>query len=66
MAEKTKPWFLSKVLIVNGLTLAGGLLATLAGSDLIAANPQVAAGIASAIAAVNIGLRFITSLPIEW
>jgi len=45
-----KPWYLSKTLWVNALTLAGSLLAVAAGSEMIAAHPQAAAAVAAGIA----------------
>lgn len=59
-----KSWFASKTIIVNALTLAASLLTVASGSDLIQQHPKVAAGIVAALASVNIGLRFITALPI--
>ncbi len=62
--DAMKSWFQSKTIIVNSLTLAASLLSVLAGSQLIAEYPRGAAGIAAALAAVNIMLRFVTVLPI--
>ena len=60
-----KRWWQSKTVILNGLTAASAVLATLAGQQIIADNPRLAAGVAAGIAVVNIGLRFVTVLPIE-
>ena len=59
-----KSWAASKTIIVNSLSLAAGLLTVAAGSELVAQYPRAAAAIVSALAAVNIGLRFVTYLPI--
>jgi hypothetical protein len=59
-----KSWAASKTIIVNSLSLAAGLLTVAAGSELVAQYPRAAAVVASALAAVNIGLRFVTYLPI--
>lgn len=56
-----KPWYLSKTVWVNVLTLIVAILGLLAGNDLIAQHPQVVAAIASSVAAINVLLRFLTS-----
>jgi hypothetical protein len=60
-----KSWTVSKTVIVNALSLAAGLLATAAGSDLVAQYPKTATIIGSALAAVNIVLRFVTVEPLK-
>jgi len=66
MSDVTKkPWF-SKTLVINGLTLAASLLAVAQGSELIAEYPRTAAAIGATLAAVNIALRFVTSLPVSF
>ena len=59
-----KSWIKSKTVIINALSLAAGLLTVAGGSELVAQYPKAAAGVATALAAVNIALRFITSVPI--
>lgn len=59
-----KSWIKSKTIIVNSLTLAASLLAVVGGSDVIAEYPRAVAGVAAALAAVNIALRFVTYLPV--
>ena len=59
-----KSWTQSKTVIVNGLSLAAGVLTVAVGSELVAQYPRTAATLASALYAVNIALRFITSVPI--
>ena len=53
----TKKWYKSRTMLVNMLTLAAGILAVFQGTDWIMANPQMAAMIVAAIAAVNVYLR---------
>jgi hypothetical protein len=60
-----KLWY-SKTSIFGVLQLLAGTLALFAGSDLIQQHPQAVAAIAAASGVVTIGLRFITSLPVEW
>jgi hypothetical protein len=60
-----KSWTKSKTVIVNSLSLAAGLLATAAGSELVASYPKSAAMIGTALAAVNIALRFVTVEPLK-
>ena len=45
----SKPWYLSKTLWVNGLTSAVAILTTIGGSDIIAQNPKLAAGVVAVI-----------------
>lgn len=59
-----KKWWQSKTVIVNGLTAAAAVLATLQGQAIIAENPKATAAIVAAVSAVNIALRFVTVLPI--
>lgn len=59
-----KSWLKSKTIIVNSLTLAASVLTLLVGSELVQQNPKITAGIVAALAAVNVGLRIITSVPI--
>jgi hypothetical protein len=60
-----KLWY-SKTNIFGALQLLAGTLALFAGSDLIQQHPQAVAAIAAASGVITIGLRFITSLPVEW
>lgn len=59
-----KNWYASKTVIVNTLSLSVGLLTVLAGSELVASHPQAAAMIGTALAGVNIALRFVTKVPV--
>lgn len=64
MMETTKPVWQSKVFWINLLTLLVGVLGAIAGSDLISDNPQLAAWLASAIAGINMVLRFFSNQPV--
>lgn len=57
--------FKSKTIIVNVLTLSLAVLAAFKGSNLIAAYPEIAASITAAIAAINVVLRFLTTMPLS-
>jgi hypothetical protein len=59
-----KPW-VSKTVLVNSLTLIGSLVAVVSGSDLIQEYPQAIAVLGAVASAVNIGLRFLTSVPLS-
>lgn len=58
------PWQ-SKTIWVNGLTLAGSVLAMLSGSELIAAHPGLVSAIGIGLAVVNLALRFVTTEGID-
>lgn len=60
-----KNWYESRTVIVNALSLAVGLLTVLAGSELVTQYPKAAAFIGTALAGVNIALRFVTAAPIK-
>jgi len=61
---KTKPWYLSKTVLVNLLTAAVAVTTALAGQQIVADNPSLAASLTAAIAGLNVVLRFITVLPL--
>jgi len=54
----------NKTTIVNVLTLAAGVCGYLAGQDLIAQNPEIVAGLLSAVAALNVVVRVFGATPI--
>ena len=56
-----KPLFKSRTIWVNMLTLAAGLAAYLAGSDVVADYPQVVSIAVAMQGLVNIVLRFLTT-----
>lgn len=56
--------FQSKTLILNWITLIVGVLAAVSGSEIIKDYPDVAAGILSAVGALNLVLRYLTTLPL--
>ena len=66
MADNPKKVWYSKTGIFGTLQLAAGTLALFAGSDLIQQHPRAVAIIAAASGVVTIGLRLITSIPVEW
>lgn len=55
----------SKTLIFNILVAAAAVFTALQGTDLIAAHPQAVAWIGSAIGVVNLGLRWLTVMPLS-
>jgi hypothetical protein len=61
-----KPWYTSKVVIVNGLTIAGALLIWLIDSQTAGALPfeMDAKWVAFILAGVNFILRFVTTAPV--
>ena len=66
MPQNAKKLWYSKTSIFGVLQLAAGTLALFSGSDLIQQHPQAVAAVAAASGVITIGLRFITSLPVEW
>lgn len=62
VAVEAKPAHLSLTLIFNALAIALGMLTQV--SNTIPLSPKYAAWIATAIAAINFGLRFRTSQPL--
>lgn len=65
MPESPKKARNSKTIAVNVLTLIVAAAAGVAGTEVIADYPQVAAAITAAIAGLNIVIRFMTSSPIK-
>lgn len=59
-----KPWYTSKTLVVNLLSLVAALLVAALGQAWVAGNPALAAWLAAALAFVNLVLRTITGQPI--
>lgn len=57
--------FKSKTLIVNWVTLIVGVLGVVAGSEVIKDYPEITASIVSAVAALNVVLRWVTVAPLE-
>lgn len=62
---ETKTVFQSRTMWVNLATLAVGVLGYLVGQDMISDNASLMAILVAIQGAVNIGLRFITTKPIE-
>lgn len=59
-----KPWVESRTLWVNLLSLVAAVLMAVVHHEWVAAHPQIAAGLASAQAIVNLVLRVVTSQPL--
>ena len=59
-----KEFYESKTVLFNLLVIVSGTLAFLVGEPLITQHPQLAAGLATAAAFVNMALRWVTSVPI--
>jgi hypothetical protein len=57
--------FKSKTLIVNWAALIAGTLALWQASPAIAEYPEIVAAIGTALAGINILLRFVTKIPLE-
>ena len=66
MPEPSKKAWWSKTNIFGVLQLTAGTLALFAGSDLIQQYPKAVSIIAAASGVVTIGLRLITTVPVEW
>lgn len=62
--EILKKLMKSKTIIVNSLTVVVGVLGFLQGHEVIAAYPEVVAGIVAAVGVLNVALRFITTIPV--
>jgi hypothetical protein len=60
-----KSLFKSKMVWVNALTLAAGIVALVSGSDLIKDYPQAIAILAASQGALNVILRLFTTEPIK-
>lgn len=60
----SKPITKSKTFWVNFITAIAGIVTTLAGTDLIQQNPKLVGAAATALAVVNIALRFVTTEPV--
>ena len=66
MADKPKKVWYSKTNLFGALQLAASTLALFAGSDLIRQHPETIALVGAISGVVTIGLRLITSVPVEW
>lgn len=65
MPSKPKTARNSKMIAVNVITVIIAAAAAVAGTDVIAEYPQVAAAITAGVGVMNIVLRFLTTKPIE-
>jgi hypothetical protein len=57
---ETKAWYASKTVWINLITTVVGVLGFIAGSDWIAQNPAMVAGLTSAVGVLNVILRLVT------
>jgi hypothetical protein len=57
---EAKPWWKSKMIWVNGITLIAGVVGYLAGHELIADNATLLAGLVAIQGLLNTILRFTT------
>jgi hypothetical protein len=55
----------SKTLIFNALVLASGVLAYVSGHEVMVEHPEWVAGIGAAVGAINVVLRFFTTMPVS-
>lgn len=55
----------SRTFWVNALTLSVATAGFISGHEIIAANPQIVAGMGVLVGIMNIALRFITTEPIK-
>ena len=60
----SKSWYKSKTIWVNAITAGIATLTALQGQAIIAEYPKAAAALVAGIAALNVGLRIITFLPL--
>lgn len=65
MAEKKKAWY-SKSNIFGVLQVAAGITGVLVGSEFIQQYPTAISIAVSVSGVVTIGLRLITTVPVEW
>jgi len=59
-----KPWYYSKIIWANLITLVIAITVAIAGSDLVTDYPQVSAVLLSVVSGLNIVLRWLTDKPI--
>ena len=62
--EFIKALLKSKTIVFNVLVVAAAVLATLQGHEVVAQYPEVMAWVAAAVGAVNVALRFMTSVSV--
>ena len=59
-AVEVKPFWKSKMIWINGLTLLAGIIGYVAGHDIISNNAPLIAGLVALQGLVNTALRFVT------
>lgn len=62
---KPKKLLRSKTAWVSILTIAAGVVTYLSGAPIISENPAIVSGLVVALGLINLGLRFLTTAPIE-
>jgi hypothetical protein len=55
----------SKTIIVNTLAVVAGTMTYLSGNEVIAQNPEIVAGLVTALGVVNVILRLVTKIPVS-
>lgn len=60
-----KSWYKSKTILINTITAGIAVITALQGQQIVAENPQLAAGLVVAVSIANIALRAVTFLPLE-
>lgn len=60
-----KKWYTSKMVWVNVLTMAAGVIGYVAGHDIIQSNAALISGLVALQGAVNVALRFVTWRPLK-
>lgn len=63
--KRTKSWLTSKTIWINAITAGIAVITALQGQQIVAENPQLAAGLVVAVSVANIALRVVTFLPLE-
>ena len=66
MPTNTKKVWYSKSNLFGALQVAAGVAGVLVGSDFIQQWPGVVSTAIAVSGAITIGLRFLTTMPIEW
>jgi len=61
----TKKIYASKTFWVNAVTILAGIVGYVAGSEIIADNTALVAGLIAVQGVVNVVLRFLTWAPVE-
>lgn len=57
----SKPWYLSRTVLVNVLTALVAMLGALVGNEWVAAHPEWVSILALVVSLLNVALRFATT-----